>query len=110
MILRDLCDVYTKTATISDSGFQTVTKTKAFSSVAVSIQPLSLNEIKLNIFGGSDLTANNRKIFSESGFLSDLCIIQDLKTSIWYEVRNLQPWPQHDEGLLYPLQGGQVTQ
>jgi hypothetical protein len=77
--------------------------------IPVDFQPKALNEVQAQAWGVNAQNANTKRIFFENDDG-----IEELQRFVVnkraYELRGLNPWPSHTEGLLIPITGTSIPE
>lgn len=108
MILDRTVQLYSRTESLGpgSEGIPSYTYQSVASSRA-SLQPIKLSESVLAQWGLTDIDANSKIVFIPGQYEDGLLyLLKDLKTSLRYEVRGSNVWPNHTELLCVPYQGG----
>lgn len=111
MRLDGYLDIYQKVRAPDASGelLRSYTLQILKAAVPAGIQPHTLSPVELTAYGISDTVANARLCFMmPDPDIKELMHTQDQATKKWYELRAGNPWPNHDEWILVPIQGGAV--
>jgi len=109
MILDRTIELYSRTikaAAPGDAGIKKYTY-QMFLSTRASVQPAQLSQSKLEQWGLTTLGSGSKKIFVSGNIAEGQAwLIKDLKTSLRYEIRGPNTWPNHMEFIAEPYQGG----